>query len=424
MLEAEAVGDRIQVWVDGKLQVVWTDPARTYIRGHFGIQVHDRQTHVQIRKLEVTELDPASTPDPAQADGFYPLFNGKDLIGWQIDGGQPSAWRVDDGHLIASGSGDYRQQTFLLSEKSYTDFVLSFEFWFAGSRCDSGVAIRAEPGEKPSPLEINLRNFPDEHEGAQERTGAIRWSNSGRGVDYLNPEQSNLLRPIPSWNEMVVTARGSSVQVRLNGQLVQDVDLERLSKRPSALTSLKRASGRVGFQSHTGEVRFRNIRIKEDRGQPGSSASSLGKESIQSLSGGAKNAKPHPADAIGHQGHFYKVFAGHLSWHEAQARCRELGGHLAVVRDEYTNRFLTIQVNQEGLGGAWLGATDERVEKRWVWVDGTPMNYDNWDRLRNQPNNKQGLEHYAVLLTRFNGTWCDQPDDGREERPGFICQWD
>lgn len=101
-----------------------------------------------------------------------------------------------------------------------------------------------------------------------------------------------------------------------------------------------------------------------------------------------------------------------------------MGGHLAIVSSGEENAFLTSLVKELGLGGAWLGATDERREERWIWVDGTPLRYSNWDIPQKQPNNKQGIEHYMVLLTRFNGTWCDQPNDGRQEHPGYICQWD
>ena len=49
----------------------------------------------------------------------------------------------------------------------------------------------------------------------------------------------------------------------LNGQLVQDLDLETFAADSKGLASLRRRDGRVGFQSHTGTVRFRNIEILE-----------------------------------------------------------------------------------------------------------------------------------------------------------------
>ena len=107
-----------------------------------------------------------------------------------------------------------------------------------------------------------------------------------------------------------------------------------------------------------------------------------------------------------------------------QLKCIELGGHLAVVKSEEENWFLTAVITEQRLDTAWLGATDERVEQKWVWVDGTPMRYSNWDVRGKQPNNKGGLEHYMVIRADAGGFWSDQPDWSIQHSPGFICQWD
>ena len=71
VLEAEAVDNHIRVWVDGKTTVDWVDTQRTYRQGHFAIQIHDAATRVQVRKLEVMELDAQGRPlgGPAAAVG-------------------------------------------------------------------------------------------------------------------------------------------------------------------------------------------------------------------------------------------------------------------------------------------------------------------------------------------------------------------
>jgi hypothetical protein len=258
-------------------------PGKDRTSGYFGLQsgLGTNQGNVDFRKIEIRDLPRLGSVSPTESrpamplatgSEFRPLFNGKDLTGWKVDRGESNVWRVEDGHLVAHASGDYRKQAFLLSEKSYSDFVLRFEFWLP-QRTDSGIAIRAEPGERPSPLEVNLRNFLDDPPGTHAQTGAFRWSNSGRGGDYLPPVRSNLLRPSSTWNDMAIEARGRSVRVMLNGQILQDLDLDKLSGRPNALPSLKRRFGRVGFQSHTGTVRFRNIEIKELNGAGGTGGS-------------------------------------------------------------------------------------------------------------------------------------------------------
>src|SRR5437868_6557787 len=35
--------------------------------------------------------------------GFSPLFNGWDLSGWSVDGGDATTWSVEDGAIVARG---------------------------------------------------------------------------------------------------------------------------------------------------------------------------------------------------------------------------------------------------------------------------------------------------------------------------------
>jgi hypothetical protein len=137
-----------------------------------------------------------------------------------------------------------------------------------------------------------------------------------------------------------------------------------------------------------------------------------------------KDEARYPADAKKLRGKFYKVYPEQLSWHAATEKCQELGGHLAVVTSAEQNRFLITLIREKGLDAVWLGATDEVVEGRWVWVGGQPMRYSNWSPVGRQPNNKNNSEHYLVIAISQQGKWCDQPDESVEYSLGFICQWD
>ena len=58
-------------------------------------QIHGTKTprELTFKDIEFTDL----------SDGFKPLFNGKDLNGWQVFGGGTGAWKVDQGVLVGSG---------------------------------------------------------------------------------------------------------------------------------------------------------------------------------------------------------------------------------------------------------------------------------------------------------------------------------
>ena len=210
------------------------------------------------------------------------------------------------------------------------------------------------------------------------------------------------------------------MSVEINAQEVLSTNLDKLALKPEALPGLKRQAGRIGFQSHTGTVRFSNIRIK-DLSQT-SETVPLSEDTKGSTGKGA--AMRRPPDAKKYLNEYYKVFAPTLSWHEAKERCRQMGGRLAVVKSEGENQFLLALMNERGVDAAWLGATDEQFEGRWQWADGTPMRYSNWSPVGKQPNNKRGLEHYLVIWKAHQGKWSDQPNLSTELKPGFICQWD
>ncbi len=200
------------------------------------------------------------SPNPGAGDeaGFNSIFNGRDLSGWRVDRGDPDIWHVEDGVLVAAADGDWRKQNFLLSDRDFSNFVLRFEFQIP-KNADSGIALLASPGEHH--LEVNLRNF-EEPPGLHAQTAALRWSTSGNGRDYLPPDQPADLGFDQSWNEARIELRDGSLQVWVNGRQVRNTDLRQLAARPNSLPALKREAGRIGFQSHTGTVRFRNIQIK------------------------------------------------------------------------------------------------------------------------------------------------------------------
>lgn len=126
------------------------------------------------------------------------------------------------------------------------------------------------------------------------------------------------------------------------------------------------------------------------------------------------------------RGKHFAVFRQLLPWKQAKAFCEKQGGHLAMVRTEEESKYVIALLESEHIRVTFLGATDEQREGRWLWIDGTPMTYANWDTAKGQPNNNNGrgkVEHYLVLRGDMGGVWWDFPGDG-EGTDGFLCQWD
>ncbi|HZT81842.1 MAG TPA: DUF1080 domain-containing protein, partial [Gemmataceae bacterium] len=73
-------------------------------------------------------------------------------------------------------------------------------------------------------------------------------------------------KPAGQWNAMEVRADGRQVVVVLNGKKIVDADLDRCARDPAVAKEhpgLARTTGRIGLQSHTDRVEFRNLRVRE-----------------------------------------------------------------------------------------------------------------------------------------------------------------
>jgi hypothetical protein len=78
------------------------------------------------------------------------------------------------------------------------------------------------------------------------------------------PAHRGYLRPTGQWNFQEVTVKGSTIKVELNGSVILDTDLSKVTEfmgnRPHPGKDL--ASGHFGFAGHNEPVQFRNIKIK------------------------------------------------------------------------------------------------------------------------------------------------------------------
>jgi hypothetical protein len=212
--------------------------------------------------------------------GWKPLFNGKNLDGWEVRG--TSTWSVlPDGVLLgrrnppegATPFGDwpvdqkrYRAwssgQSWLYTKAEYNEFDLHVEYWIP-PRGNSGVSIRdrsrahhtigesdaARPDlagyEKSTPAhigyEIQILDFDD----AEYPAGSVY---------TFAPGKKGLHRP-GEWNSMEIESRKGRITVRVNGALAAESAGD--PKRP--------ATGPIGLQLHDQftMAMFRNIRIRE-----------------------------------------------------------------------------------------------------------------------------------------------------------------
>ena len=175
--------------------------------------------------------------EPALLDaGWIRLFDGQTLFGWERLG--RASWRVEGGSIV----GDGKAPGFLRTTTPFADFELHVEYRGAAD-ANSGIFVRTTRDPK-SPesdaFEINIapasNRFP---------TGSVvahRRSDDGAVRRALHPD---------TWQTMAITANGSALSVRLNGQLVLEWD-----------EATVRRHGYIALQHNRGTIRFRNIRLR------------------------------------------------------------------------------------------------------------------------------------------------------------------
>ncbi len=207
----------------------------------------------------------------APPPGFEPLFNGKDLSGWWgLDTEDPAKWmalppkelaakrnasladiaqhwRAENGELVNDGQG-----LFLTTERNVADFELLLEYRTV-ALADSGVYLRGIP-------QVQIWDHTERDKfklGADKGSGGL-WNNK-KNLAGKHP-LALADKPFGEWNRMRILMVGERVTVQLNDQLV--VDHARMDNFFNPKLPLPR-TGPIQLQTHGGEIRWRNIFIRE-----------------------------------------------------------------------------------------------------------------------------------------------------------------
>jgi len=214
----------------------------------------------------------AQAADTQPPQGFTALFNGKDLAGWHgmphydpyklaalpdeerkalLDKWTADAlkhWTAEKGELVNDGNGAY-----LTTDKEYGDIELLIDYKTV-PKADSGIYLRATP-------QIQIWDYTKEggkwNLGADKGSGGL-WNNAAGapGKDPLVLAD----KPLGEWNSFRILQVGERVTVYLNGKLVvEQAPLANFWNRKIAL----RKTGPIQLQTHGGEIRWRNVFIRE-----------------------------------------------------------------------------------------------------------------------------------------------------------------
>jgi len=196
---------------------------------------------------------PAATLAPPDAEGFSPLFSGKDLAGWI---GSTRGYVAQDGLLVCLKEGGGN----LYVNREFSDFHLKFEFRLEAG-ANNGLGIRTPMGVDAAYAGMELQILDDAAD-VYKSLQPYQYHGSIYGVV---PCKRGHQKPVGEWNAQEVIADGPKIKVILNGQAIVDADLSKIEKTADGHDhpGLHNAKGYIGFLGHGSRVEFRNIRIKE-----------------------------------------------------------------------------------------------------------------------------------------------------------------
>jgi hypothetical protein len=224
-------------------------------------------TGVQKRRNQTIPLAGVRAPDlkrsaPAAWTDPEPLFNGKNLDGWEpVSSAMPLNWVVTDGQLVNGERGGNIRTT-----RKFDDFKLHFEV-SCPQRSNSGFYLRGRyeiqisggPGSPASPAPPPAAKGPGTRAGG---AGYISSPNRAMGALYGRLAPSSVLSTPPDgWDKFDVTLVGRTVTIVRNG--VTTIDRKEIEGiTGGALDSDEGEPGSFYIQGdHTGNVKFRNITV-------------------------------------------------------------------------------------------------------------------------------------------------------------------
>jgi hypothetical protein len=215
----------------------------------------------RIRLLAILSVSLAALPNLSAQDdkGWKPLFNGKNLDGWEQRNGT-ATYRVE-GDAIVGKTAEGSPNSFLCSVKEYGDFELKFEVK-VDDALNSGVQIRSKTkgGTKDG------RVHGPQVEIATNGTAGFVYGEALPKAGWLSTDMDNPKAKAAfkkgDWNKFLVKANGKSIKTWVNDVPVTDL-VDDKSGMPSGFIGLQVHSIKKGTGPY--EVRWKNLSIKDGK---------------------------------------------------------------------------------------------------------------------------------------------------------------
>ena len=261
-LRIQQVGARTTVWLNDQLVVddatmenFWDRQRPLFTRGPIQLQTHGgeiRWRNIFVRKILPGEANRILAVK--NAEGFRPLFNGRNFEGWAGD---------IENYEIVNGTIRCKPEHggILHTAEPLEDFIVRLEFKLPPGG-NNGLAIRYPGKGSPHADGMCELQMLDDSSPQYSELDPRQYHGSAYGMVAA---KRGYLRPPGTWNSQEVTVQGPKIRVELNGTIILDTDLSEVTDfkggTPYPGKDLRR--GYFGFAGHHDPVEFRNIRVRE-----------------------------------------------------------------------------------------------------------------------------------------------------------------
>lgn len=210
--------------------------------------------------IRLSNVPLATQPKTSTADGWRPLFNGKNLDGWKHVG--KGKMLIENGMIRGSGG----MGLLYWSKEKLSNCTLRVVYRMQKENSNSGVYIRIplEPREEWMPVhygyEVQIDNHPETSDEDEYHVTGTLYS--------LTKPLAKPGKPGPQWNTMDITLDGPRTIVSVNGVKVTDyregdpVPTRKFDFEP--YHGLRPDTGYIGLQNHGKDdvVYFKEVSVK------------------------------------------------------------------------------------------------------------------------------------------------------------------
>ncbi len=218
------------------------------------IGLHIVKGTVRIKKFEISAEAPAGqeviAPPPKEKPpaGAVPLFNGKDLTGWQPHAKRPGNWRVENGILIGSAPNG---GSLYSTRGDYQDFHLRAEVRI-NDKGFGRIFGRAAYDPTKIPFKVLGYEVLVNQRPLGDKTGTLTATSS---MHISSTQAKEPPAAAGAWLLVEIIAKGDLVTVKVNAQSVAEFRDEKRHFAPSGHIAL--------HQDANATIEFRKVEIED-----------------------------------------------------------------------------------------------------------------------------------------------------------------